>query len=352
MARIVPIVPTSSTGGTVDDGEVALHALSESAKFKRNSRFKQCLYTTILQQPPTTILLPLKWYKGVSQSICACVIGGFLLCAGAYFHRTARSMQEIVVPYKFSDGAEKLFRVDRDISEDVFVYYELPHVMMNHKTFVESKDKRTMYTSLSSASCEGADSLSWLNWRRETDVNFTARLQQVAGSGIQPCGLVSFSFFTDQFELYTRPATSGHSVSWEPVPMDSSDLAVPADAEAYKGKISVDSTGRLEIEGAKSWLTESDYERWKVWARTPVAPHVRNLYGVIRGGLKQGEYKLEFVENSPIWEQWGVEEKRVVLSEKHVFGGKGCFIFMSGFCVALGCLESIAFFVFLVKGLL
>lgn len=351
MARIVPVVPSSCSAATVDDGDVAF--CSESAKSKHDGRFKQCLYTTILQQPPTNILLPLKWYKGVSQSICAGVLGGFLLCAGAYLHRTARFMQEIVVPYTFSDGAEKLFRVEDDISEDVLVYYELPHVMMNHKTFVESKDKRTMYTALSSASCQRADSLTWLDWRREADVNFTARMRQVAGSGIQPCGLVAFSFFTDEFELYhSRPATSGHSVSWEPTQIDSSDLAVPADADAYKGKISVDSSGRLEIDGAKSWLTESDYERWKVWARTPVAPHVRNLYGVIRGGLKKGEYKLKFLENSAIWEEWGVKEKRVILSEKHMFGNKGCFLVMSAFCVTLGCLESLAFFVFLVKGLL
>lgn len=352
MARIVPVVSTP-IGSAVDDGEVALEAASESGSSKRRGRFKQCLYVTILEQPPTSILLPLRWYTGVSQSICAVVLGGFLLLTGAYLHRSARFMQEIVVPYKFSDGAEKLFRVDQDILEDINVHYELPDIMVNHKTFVESKDPRAMYTALSSASCTRADSLSWLDWRRGADANFTGRMRQVAENGIQPCGLVALSFFTDQFELYSKSANiSGHSNSWEPVQINSSDLALPADSEAYEGKIATSSSGRLEIEGATSWLNESEYERWKVWTRTPVAPHVRNLYGVIRGGLKQGEYKLKFSENSPIWEQWGVKEKRVILSEKHLFGSKGCYITMSILCVSLGCLESLAFFVFLVKALL
>jgi len=347
MARIVPVVPSPSASPG-DEGEAALQAVSESDK-KRRGRLQKCLYVTIMEQPPTSILLPLRWYTGVSQSICAVVLGGFLLCTGAYLHRSARFMQEIVVPYKFTDGAEKLFRVDQDIFEDIMVHYELPNVMMNHKSFVESKDPRAMYKALSSASCSKADSLRWLDWRRGSDVDFTARMHQVAESGIRPCGLVALSFFTDQFELYS---SSMNTSSWEPVQVDSSDLALPADSEAYEGKISIGSSGRLEIEGASSWLNESEYERWKVWTRTPVAPHVRNLYGVIRGGLKQGEYKLKFSVNSPIWEQWGVEEKRVILSEKHLFGNKGCYITMSILCVALGSLESLAFFVFLVKALL
>lgn len=63
-----------------------------------------------------------------------------------------------------------------------------------------------------------------------------------------------------------------------------------------------------------SWLPPEWLEHWKVWQRTPPGQTVRNLWGVVEGGLAKGNYRINFLENSPIWEEWGVPERRLILT--------------------------------------
>ncbi|CAE8593494.1 unnamed protein product [Polarella glacialis] len=250
-------------------------------------------------------------------------------------------MHEVTILYKAGEVAKE-FTIDKEFSDDVYVYYELPGLNMNRKDFVESKDKNVVTTLVSPVTCLDSDSRSWANWRRAGDTAFLARIAAVAGSGMAPCGLVGISMFTDEF-TFDKKATSS---TWNRVDADETQVALPGDATTYSKKISANG-GKLIINGQESWISAgSFYEHWKVWYRTPASSNVRNLWAVVKGGLQTGTYRVNFVENSPIWEKWGVSEKRIVIAGKHSLGNRGAMRAVGGTFLAVAGLEVFAFLVF------
>ncbi|CAE8625427.1 unnamed protein product [Polarella glacialis] len=305
----------------------------------------RCVWA-IAQQPETKVLLPLYWYRRRCQMACALFVAVFFAAVGGVLFFASRTVHEVIVPYTKND-AEKVFSLEQDIDGDVLVYYDLPQVNMNYRGFIESKDSRVVTTFGSRVVCEASDTKDWARLRRAGDPSFLARIEAVPTADLAPCGLVALSMFTDSFVFYK--SLSDSSDSWEKLEADESDVALPADATAYQKKIHGPSSGwsGLEIGGANSWLTPgSFYEHWKVWYRTPASPHVRNLWAVIRGGLSKGVYKVSFSENSPIWEDWGVPEKLIVISGKHSLGNKGALRCLGTVCLCLAGAEVLCVLLF------
>lgn len=309
-----------------------------------DSPFERFLwFSQVSQTGEPKLKLPLWFYRSCCQLTCASVMVFFLVGLGAYLLSEGLPLQEIIVSYRAHD-VNKTFNIGRDIDGDVFVYYELPSVYMNSRSFVESKDSRVVSTLFSKVTCKNSDTLQSLQMVRGEDDHFLNRTSHLPG--LVPCGLIALSMFTDEF-IFAHSSSTGHqrlsnfsSDVGSELRLEQFDLALPADEIMYQQKFQ-EKNGQLEVAGITSWLSPGPFfEHWKVWSRTPASPQVRNLWAVIRGGLAAGEYQVTVTQNSPIWESWGVPEKRIILSPQHRFGSKGAMKFLGGLCIAMGILEA------------
>lgn len=306
-------------------------------------------FSQVSQTGEPKLKLPLWFYRSCCQITCASMMVFFLVGLGAYLLSEGLPLQEIIVSYGAHD-VNKTFNVGHNIDCDVFVYYELPSVYMNSRNFVESKDSRVVSTLFNKVSCKNSDTQQFLQMVRGEDEHFLNRTSHLPG--LAPCGLISFSMFTDEFK-FARSTSDGNygfpghqrltnfsSDIGAELHLEEFDLALPADESMYQQKFQ-EKNGQLEVAGITSWLSPGPFfEHWKVWCRTPASPQVRNLWAVIRGGLAAGEYQVTVTRNSPIWESWGVPEKRIILSPQHSFGNKGAMKFLGGLCIAMGILEA------------
>eukprot|EP00439_Symbiodinium_sp_Y106_P035528 s1503_g4.t1 len=306
---------------------------SNSADLQRRGCIRRCIWYHS-QQPDSAIMLPYWLFAYCCQVVLTAGAFVFFLVLGTVLLLQSGSLQEVIVPYT-ANITEKEFSIDQAFEDDVLVYYDLS-LLANHKSFAESKDRRIAYTFLSAATCTHADSRSWVRLRRGVDTTFLTKVEAADGDDLIPCGLVSLSMFTDNFTFY-KDTNAG----WERLDANESDIAIASDNEAY-GKINSPLEGeeRFYIEESdrrtQTWLTPSFFEHWKVWYRTPVSPHVRNLWAVIKGGLPQGSYKVQFQENSQIWHDWGVAEKRLILAQRNGLGNRGALAAMGGVAPRFG----------------
>ena len=55
---------------------------------------------------------------------------------------------------------------------------------------------------------------------------------------------------------------------------------------------------------------------------------------------------MNFLENSPIWDQWGVSGKQVILTSTHKFGNAGAMQVLGGASFALVGLEALLLLIF------
>lgn len=240
-----------------------------------------------------------------------------------------------------SRDSRKYFTIEQDITTDVLVYYELPQVNLNRKDFIESKDSRCYTTLFNKVVCGRADSRDWVKRWRGSDSDFLKRIDAVPGDDIVPCGSVALSMFTDEYAFFEVNGPD-HS-TWPKLQVDESLIALPGDEQAFTQKI-IESGSTLTIAGLTSWIPPGHFfEHWKVWYRTPAAPHVRNLWAVIKGGLHRGDYAVDLVVNSPVWEEWGVPEKRIIVAQQDPYGNSGALRFLGGICIAAGLFELLVF---------
>jgi hypothetical protein len=260
------------------------------------------------------------------------------------------SLPEVRIDYKKED-THKEFTVEKDMDGDVLVSYELLGMSVNRKEFTEGKDKRVVSSFLSNAGCNNADTRALAIWRRGND-SLVARIEGTPGDGLAPCGVVALSMFTDNY-MFERFDGS----AWDRLLADESGVALVTDSEMYAKTISGPESGSdyLAIKEKKgsgsvvSWLSPGAfYEHWKVWYRTPISSHFRNLWAVVQGGLKKGQYRVHFHENSPVWDDWGIPKKTVLLSTKHFLGSKGAMAFLGGASLTLGIFQVFMLLLFMV----
>ncbi|CAJ1335653.1 unnamed protein product [Effrenium voratum] len=192
---------------------------------------------------------------------------------------------------------------------------------------------RTVYTFFSSVDCTNADTLTWAQLRRGSDAAFMARLTG-GGESLAPCGLVNIALFTDSYVLERSTQTG-----WEVVTIDESGVALPADSNSFN-KVYEDQGVVYLANQRASWLSATSLEHWKVWQRTPPGSTVRNLWGVVSGGLSQGSYRIRFTENSPVWDEWGVPERRLIITGQFsALGNGGAIRTLAGTMLLVGAAE-------------
>jgi len=307
------------------------------------------------QQPEPAVLLPLWCFRPGSQAGCALLAAALFLAMGAGLLSSSGSAVEIgPIAYVGSD-AHKEFTVDKEIDGNALVYYELPGMLANRKYIVENKDPDLINTMMGRVKCIDAESQAAL-WRRSCDVSnraaqgsplvcsqdgtFAALINGVGSTDtFKPCGLLALSMFMDHYRLEKH--VNGN---WTQVSVSEENLALPhetgTNSKVYGSKIDHDN-GALTINGAQSWLTPGPVlEHFKVWYRPPASPLVKNLWGRIEGPLRTGKYRVLFTSNSPIYtEQWGLEEKRVIIAGEHSLGSKGACKVLGGVALTLGLVE-------------
>lgn len=281
-------------------------------------------------------------YGRRAQAACGGCCAVFLILIAALLLST--SVSDIVVPY--TEGlTEKEFDVGEALTGPVHVKYELPNVLLNHKTAVAGKDS-FVWTPfmMGEYQCDSAETLQDASWRRP-EAQFQAMLSGGGSSQLpnlfRPCGLVALAMFTDDFTLERDGAT---------VEMKQTELTLPKDDEIYEkkilpidGKTASSPLPHYTIDGKNSWLRMgSHFEHFKVWYRTPASTIAHNLWARIPDGLPAGKYKLKFTVNDPVWKtRWGVDEKRIIFSESSTFGNAGACQVLGSFCLFFGICEAL-----------
>lgn len=287
-----------------------------------------------LQQPESRSTLYIRFFTRIPQLICTVLVAVLFLVLGGAVYSQSSNPKEVAITYRSGDTT-KSFSLAEDLTGTVQIHYEIEGVLLNNKDYVSGKDKDSVYTFFSSVSCTNADTLQWAQLRRGSDSTFISRLTAAGDSALSPCGLVNIALFTDSYTLERQNANL-----WEAVSIDSSDVAWSRDDNSFN-KVYEDQ-GRLYLanEARASWLPPEWLEHWKVWQRTPPGQTVRNLWGVIQGGLTKGEYRIQLVENSPIWEEWGVVARRLIITGNPSWlGNIGAMQALAGSMLALGCVE-------------
>lgn len=345
-----PVMPLTE----VRSNNSSVEGASQEKEPESRDRQRRCycvrrVWQTIEQQEAEASSLPLLAYREPAQCCTASCCSVLLAVIAGILLSVSYALEEIVVPYRYTD-AKKAFTVDKDMEGPVLVWYDIPNILLNHKYAVRSKDKYLWKGFLvSEYQCDSAETLEDARWRRPQSPSFNALLQNANANKFRPCGLVALAMYTDSFKIYT----SGGSL----IDIDESDLAIETDNDIYAEKVlptgNSTAPSAFTVDGAPSWLATANlFERFKVWYRTPVSPHVRQLYGRIPGGLTAGEYSLNFTLNDPVFEvKWGVAEKRIVFSESKTLGSFGACRFLGVICALGAALEAVISVAFLVVGL-
>jgi hypothetical protein len=329
--------------GKDSNADVDPEGLSSRRRERRGCLWRY--WSKIEQQEIPSSSLPLRAFRRPEQcGLASCCTVLFAALSGVLLS-IAGSFEEIVISYHYRDTA-KVFTVDEDLKGPVLVWYEIPDLLLNHKSAVAGKDPDLWKVPFSNYQCDSASSLQDARWRRPVSHGLLA-----AGgtTEFRPCGLIVLASFWDTFDIFSSAGSQ--------VAMDMTDLALEEDKKLYEDKI-------VKIDGKSSppmytsadepsWLDgDIAVERFKVWMRTPVSPTVRQLYARIRDGLPAGQYSLNFTVNDPVYERyWDVSEKRIVLSESKS-GSVGAFQVLGIVSILVACLEAIAAILFMAAPLL
>lgn len=286
-------------------------------------------------------------YRRSVQGAVACILAIVFGVLGALLLNAESDMFEKRIEYSTGDTSVA-FSIEERVEGPIFLSYELLGFYANQKRFVESKDDFLVGSLINRQTCEGAQDLDDVRWRRcdRRNCSLDSIYSRVERAGaFRPCGLVALSMFTDRYQLVNLD--DGSNVS-----LDQRDISLPLDDEIFKDKIlaAEHQTNDFTVEGVPSWLERGDFfEHFKVWYRTPASPVVRNLWAKIDGPLKRGRYVLHFVENSPVWtDEWldmTDPKKAVLLSQAHVLGSRGACKFLGVISTVFCCAQvAMAFF--------
>lgn len=312
-------------------------------------RWRCCPRThEFFQQSEPGLRVPLYLYDVSSMRLVSGGCSVIFVVIGIIMLTAASAAFEQRIDYDAST-LSKAFHVDVDLAGPVLLSYQIPDVLMNHRSFVMSKDPALMSSALVPLTCDGATTEAEVASRRPGDDHFLDLVRN--STAFRPCGFVPLAMFTDEFALYDQ--TRGVAVS-----LDQSSLALSADDDLYDGRLlRVSNPGPygpfFTVEGEPSWVQDGAFlEHFKVWQRSSASPSVRNLWARIEGGLAKGSYELRFIRNSPVWtESWGVPHKSVLVTVTNVFGNASACVFVGAISLVISFLHAISLLFFLLAPL-
>ncbi|KAL3851001.1 hypothetical protein ACJIZ3_012883 [Penstemon smallii] len=301
--------PSSSAGGP---GSADATAPRRNSKRPKYSRFTQ------QELPACKPILTPKW-----------VISTFLLVSfifipiGIVSLFASRDVVEIVHGYETecipsgsrndkvgfiqSDQDKTCIRtltVPKDMSQPIYVYYQLDNFYQNHRRYVRSRSDqqlRSPENARETGSCSPEDT--------------------VGDTAIVPCGLIAWSLFNDTYHF-----TSNNGGQ---IPINKRGISWQSDRERKFGRNVYPSNfqnGTL-IGGARlnESIPLSEQEDLIVWMRTAALPTFRKLYGKIEVNLRQGDVINVTLQNN--YNTYSFNgRKKLVLSTTSWLGGKNDFV--------------------------
>lgn len=299
------------------------------SKLTDDSSHEQSWKKMFWQQDFNGSSFPQWFYSHTCQIWCNLFLGSVLLALGVAYLAIQNSVLELAVPYDHSTQRHT-FTLNTDWHGPVFVFYEIENFHMNYKSFVESKDHFIVGSSFSKYNCEGALTRQQALQIRHSDEVF-ARMTK-GHSEIRPCGVASFSFLLDRFELYQSVNCSECAGKEQKLLLDEKDLALDGDREHFRKKIVSGDDGNLTVENTPSFLwaaTEAErealLEHFMVWYRGASSSRFRNLWARIDDNLPAGTYSWVFQNQSEVWSKWGVK-KKVILTTMSGIGSNNQFL--------------------------
>uniref|UniRef100_A0A914W5U8 Cell cycle control protein n=1 Tax=Plectus sambesii TaxID=2011161 RepID=A0A914W5U8_9BILA len=222
------------------------------------------------------------------------------------------------------------FKLDKDITGDIFFYYGLDNFYQNHRRYVKSRSDAQLAGDYKS-------------------VGDCAPYAYGDDNGVKkpivPCGAVANSMFNDTFTL------SGPN---GPVTFSKEGIVWNVDKEKkFKNPSTPKETVLKETVKPPNWRTdiyglEGGFENvdFIIWMRTAALPNFRKLYRKLNttdklynGVLKAGTYNLRINYNYPVKSFNG--EKRFIISTTSWAGAKNSFLgiaylVVGVFCIILG----------------
>ena len=218
----------------------------------------------------------------------------------------------------------KQIKVDNDIDQPVFVYYQLNGFFQNSRRYLKSRevDQLTGDDATSHDDCEPAETNGEMGFdENRTAIDGVTPLNK--NSIAIPCGLVAKTFFNDSFKF---------SINNQNISVDETNIAFNRDKKLYDTNPSP----------SQQW-TDMTNEHFLVWMRPSGMPNPKKLWGRIERDLKEGE-----VINVEIDNRYKVShyngEKKIVLSNATKFGGKNKILGIS--FIIVGCLSILCGIIF------
>ena len=198
-------------------------------------------------------------------------------------------------------NCNKSIKIEDDIDQPIFIYYQLDGFYQNARRYVKSKsiDQLTGKAD-ATEDCEPAET--------NEEMGFT---QSVNGGELDnksiaiPCGLMAKSFFNDSFNF---------SINNDDSRYDEENIAFEKDMELFN----------KEIDLSKQWTRITD-KHFLVWMRPSGLPNPRKLWGRIKGDLKKGDEMTISIKN-----KYNVSyydgKKKIIISNTNIFGGRNIFL--------------------------
>ncbi|WOL15864.1 hypothetical protein Cni_G24645 [Canna indica] len=203
----------------------------------------------------------------------------------------------------FDKTCIRTLQVLKNMSQPIYVYYQLDNFYQNHRRYVKSRNDEQLRKASQANETSGCDPERTAN-----------------GAPIVPCGLIAWSLFNDtyKFSLDNKNLTvNKKGISWK------SDRDHKFGKDVYPKNFQNSSV----IGGAKldPKIPLSEQEDLIVWMRTAALPTFRKLYGKIEQDLKEGDSIIVTLENN--YNTYSFSgKKKLVLSTSSWLGGKNDFL--------------------------
>ena len=265
----------------------------------KNSRFKQQRLPA--WRPVPTIM---------SVIIVFSVFGIVFIILGIILLVYSNKVKSVEIEYQdcgVSTSCQKVLRLDKDIDEPVFIYYQLDGFFQNSRRYVKSKNMDQLQGDKISDEddCKPAVKNSEMDFG---DIKSINGKDLVPGNVAIPCGLMAKTFFNDTYQF---------SINNERISVNETDITFAKDRDLYKKNPSPDN----------QWHDLTD-EHFIVWMRPSGLPNPKKLWGRINRDLKNGDLitiDIQSNYNVSIYEG----KKKIVLSNATKFGGKNKFLGIS-----------------------